>query len=226
MADTVDLASDVSYADVVRDEHWAIIRLATRAEPPNPYEYPRSDIGLTMYLRQCGISHFCGMEVSRVSRPSSLDTRLAVRLPRSSGAPDEPLLLPARIAWPRLACVLHIAESIRDITGPLEVLHWWRPQSYNHAVSCANEKKGSDHVTGSAVDLMARDGSRLDAAVEAVIDPIWLSDRTSMVRGISVGHRRGSLKIHIGVWAPATRAKGAPRRWSYDPSTGAEVAYR
>lgn len=226
MTEQSDLVHDVSYADVVRDEHWSLIRLVTRAEPPNPYEYPRSDIGLTLYLRQCGIEHFCGREVSQVARPSALDTRLAVDLPRSSGTPDEPLLLPARAAWPRLACVLHIAESLRAIAGPLEVLHWWRPGSYNAAVSNANEKPGSDHVTASAVDLMARDGARLDAAVEAVIDPIWLADRTDMVRGISIGHRRGSLKIHIGVWAPATRAKGAPRRWSYDPATGAEVAYR
>lgn len=226
MADTADLIHDVSYADVVRDEHWALIRLWTRAEPPNPYEYPRSDIGLTMYLRQCGIEHFCGREVSHVSRPSALDARMAVELPRSSGTPDDPLLLPARVAWPRLACVLHIAEALRAVAGPLEVVHWWRPLAYNHAVSNANEKPRSDHISASAVDLMARSTSRLDAAVEAVIDPMWLSDRIHMVRGLSVGHRRGSVKIHVGVWAPATRTKGSPRRWSYDPSTGAEVAYR
>ena len=220
-----DLVEDVEWADDTHDVHWSALRLINHhAAPPNPYSFVRSSIGLTLYLRQAGVDHFCGSELTRAARADKIGA-IAKTLP-TDPVTGEVLLLPARSAWPAAACILLVAERMRKICGPMSPVYWWRPSAYNEAVSSANVKPQSDHIMACAIDLQCNDSSGLDSAVEAVIDPLWLSERHTMLYGLSVGHRRGSHKIHLGCWAPSTRAKGRPRRWSYDPRNGAETPYR
>lgn len=202
-----DLVADVGFLAPANDAHARLLGLALGDAPPNPYEYPRSRLGLDSYLRACRISHFSAAELCKATGDgASVDG-----LP-TDPVTGAPVLLPARYAWPRAASILTIAEAVRAISGPLAVRHWWRPASINAAVGGA---AGSDHLSASAIDFAASTGAALTEAFKAFLDPLWHSESAIPVWGLSLGHREGSAVVHVGVWAPKTIGARRARRWSY-----------
>lgn len=211
------LVTDVDYADPSNDAHAALLRLVLRESPPHPYEYPRSLMGLDTYLHACRISHFRAAELCLANVPTD---GLEVALP-TDPLTGRAVLLPARHAWPRAACILSLAELIRQRSGPLKVKHWWRPSALNAAVGGA---AGSDHLSASAIDFAARDADELAEAVALIVEPLWRAESACPVWGLSLGHRAGSTVIHIGCWAPRTIDTGRARRWGYD-TTGKVIQW-
>lgn len=211
-----ELTTDLDFIEPAKDAHARVLGLVLGEDPPNPYEYPRSRLGLDSYLRGCRISHFSAGELCKAT-----ETSAAVDGLPTDPATGAPILLPARYAWPRAACILTLAEAVRVVAGPLAVRHWWRPSSINAAVGGA---AGSDHLSASAIDFSARTGTALAEAFKALLDPLWRAEAVLPVWGLSLGHRSGSPVVHVGVWAPKTIGTRKARRWSYS-SDGSPVPF-
>lgn len=211
-----DLTTDLGFLEPANDAPTRLLGLILGEAPPNPYEYPRSMLGLDSYLRGCRISHFSAGELCKATETSADVDGLPTDF--ATGAQ---ILLPARYAWPRAACILTLAEAVRVFAGPLAVRHWWRPSTINAAVGGA---AGSDHLSASAIDFAARTGTALAEAFKALLDPLWRAEAVAPVWGLSLGHRLGSAVVHIGVWAPKTIGTRKARRWSYSEA-GAPVPY-
>jgi len=112
--------------------------------------------------------------------------------------------LPTTADWNRFAAIWSLILPFRESDGrPLSVINWYRPRLYNTAVGGS---RGSDHLTAHAIDIGVRDAEHRGALVnyldEFIDDPELL---------LSVGVYR--TRVHVGVRAPATVAKGRKRTW-------------
>ncbi len=112
--------------------------------------------------------------------------------------------LPGAGDWNRFGAIWALLLPFRESDGrPLEVVNWYRPRNYNASVGGS---KGSDHLTAHACDIGVRSSEHRGALVNYLDEFIDDPDLA-----LSVGVYR--TRIHVGVRAPATVAKGRRRTW-------------
>lgn len=194
----------LSGVDHCQTKHFQIIHFLTGSRSL-PTAFPRNSLGFSQYLQACGITNFSALEVLRPQYPDRLDISEAFLDPLVG-----PVLLPARWVWPRLVAPLVLLQMARRQCGPIKLRYAYRPPRYNSA--CGSNSVNSDHVYACAVDVEFSSRGELMDALALVFMPRWHLPEY----GLSIGyHKRRGAKMHLGLWAPETERKGAPRLWYY-----------
>lgn len=165
---------------------------------PDPIRYSQTPEGFGRWLADLG--------VQRINPLVELCVPPADRVDHWIRA-GRPSLVPPRAEWPALGSVCVLVDRRRvELGTPLIYRYGYRPVRFNTAIGGS---KGSDHLTACAVDVTAR-GVAEQRALLSALKPFWIS----RVFGLSLGYSVAGLRVHVGIWAPRTLARGQ-RQWTY-----------
>lgn len=158
----------------------------------NPGVYPATVAGFEAYLKDSGVTHVSGVEMTQPNHPA-----VAAR----HGFQD---FLPPRDWWSRGAALALVIESIDRITvAGARVRNWWRPAAYNNDRAVGGAKNG-DHPTANAVDL------DYESVIDRMRAELFLRGLCARFPWMRISLGLGAETTHVGIDSPHGH-----REWHY-----------